>query len=272
MGKTNLTDKTLGSLKPAEKGKRRLIWDAQVPGLAARVTDKGKITFVFVKRFPGSPHPAPRKLGDYGSMTLAEARNEARGWLRLIDQGLDPLAEKERQDTQRRKEVERLEREEQRKRKNVFAAVAEDFIRDKLPRERKGHEAELDIRREFIPAWGMKVVADITATDVRAVVKAAKDRGAPYQAHNLLTLARRMFDWVIDQHIYGLETSPCDRLKPKTIIGQKKARTRVLSDDEMFALWRASLRVPYPYGAEARLLLLSGSAIAKSPMLRGGKN
>jgi integrase len=258
VGKINLTDRALGSLKPTKKGERRLIWDAQVPGLAVRITHTGRISFVFIKRYPGSPNPVPRKLGDYESMSLAEAREEARNWLKLIDKGLDPQTEKERQEEERRKEQQQRQQEELRKQRTAFAAVAEDFIKEKLPGERKGHEAELDIRREFIPAWGMKLIADISPADVREVVKAAKDRGAPYQAHNLLTLARRMFDWIIDQHVYGLETSPCDRLKPKALIGEKKARKRILSDDELRAFWRAAMRLPYPYGAEARLLLLIG--------------
>jgi integrase len=93
---------------------------------------------------------------------------------------------------------------------------------------------------------------------VRAVLKAAVDRGSPYQAHNLLVLARRLFSWAIDQHVYGLETSPCDRLKPKAIIGKKVFRTRIFNDDEWRALWRAARRLGYPYGPLFRMLMLTG--------------
>jgi integrase len=93
---------------------------------------------------------------------------------------------------------------------------------------------------------------------VRNVVKAVKDRGAPYQAHNLLVLARRLFSWAIDQHVYGLETSPCDRLKPKAIIGRRLLRKRVLDNDELRAFWRATARLGYPYGPLFRMLALTG--------------
>jgi hypothetical protein len=53
---------------------------------------------------------------------------------------------------------------------------------------------------DFLASWGKRPVTEITALGVRSVVKAAKDRGAPYQAHNLLVLARRLFSWAIDQH------------------------------------------------------------------------
>jgi hypothetical protein len=60
--KKPLTDRAIVALKPAPKGKRSLIWDALVPGLAVRVTDKGQRSFVLVTRYPGSRNPAPAPL------------------------------------------------------------------------------------------------------------------------------------------------------------------------------------------------------------------
>ncbi len=250
-----LNDRTLRALKPAPKSKTYLRKDGLVPGLWVRISDTGRRTFILITRFPGTPinpktgmrNPVPRALGKYGALTLEKARVKARDWLELIRQGKDPKHEEERQQLA-----------EQRKRANSFAAVAEDFIKDKLPDERKGAEVERDIRREFIPEWGGRPISDIAPHDVCKVVKAAKDRGAPYQAHNLLTTARRLFSWAIDQLVYGLESSPCDRLKPKTIIGKKVFRTRILDDDELRAFWRATARLGYPYGPLFRMLLLTG--------------
>jgi len=247
MAKQTLNDRVIKALKPAATGKRREVWDALVPGLGIRVTDTGAKSFVLVTRYPGSSNPARRALGSYGELTLEQARTKARRWLQLVERGVDPYVE-----------VERERAAEQRKRKNTFAAVAEDFINDKLATERRGKEVQRDIRREFIPVWGNRAITDIGAHDVRSVVKAAKDRGAPYQAHNLLGYARRLFSWAIDQHVYGLESSPCDRLKPKSIIGKKESRKRILSEDELRAFWRASTRLPYPYGPLLRILLLTG--------------
>src|SRR5262249_35123377 len=159
-----------------------------VPGFGVRVSDTGRRTFILVTRFPGSSNPTRRALGEYGALTLEKARGKARDWIELIRAGTDPREQEERQ-----------RRAEQQKRANSFAAVAEDFIKDKLAGERKGREVERDIRREFLPAWGERPIAEITPHDVRAMVKAAKDRGATYQAHNLLGHARRLFAWAIDQ-------------------------------------------------------------------------
>jgi integrase len=249
MPKKTLSDRTLKALarKPADKGKTYDVADTVVPGLSVRVSETGRRTFVLTLRYPGSRNPTRRKLGSYGELTLEKARNKARDWLELIRRGIDPAVHEERQRAA-----------ELRQRANTFAAVAEDFIKDKLPGERRGKDAERDIRREFMPAWERRPIAEISPHDVRAIVKAAKDRGAPYQAHNLLVLARRLFSWAIDQHVYGLETSPCDRLKPKAIIGKKVFRTRILSDEEWRALWKATEGMGYPYGPLFRTLALTG--------------
>jgi len=241
--KVRLSDRQMLALKPNVK--LRDVWDTVIPGFGVRVAPSGRKTFVLAARFDGK-HPTRRALGTYPAMTLAEAREAAADWVKLVKRGLDPKIEKKRQ---------RLA--EQRKRDTTFAAVAEDFIREKLPAERKGAEVERDIRRDLIPALGEQPITEITSRDVRDLIVAVKRRG-PYQAHNTLGHAKRLFNWAIDQQVYGLETSPCDRLKPKAIIGEKKHRQRVLSDDEIRALWRAASRLPYPYGSVAQLLLLTG--------------
>ncbi len=247
MAKRAITDRTVKSLKPAKAGKRYDLQDSIVPGLAVRVTERGHKSFALIARYPGSQNPTRRALGDYGALTLEQARHKARHWLELINKGVDPAIEAERE------KMAAL-----RKQKNTFAAVAEDFIKDKLSSERRGRDAERHIRREFLPRWGKLPVTNVAAAHVREVIKAAKDRGAPYEAHALLATARRLFSWAIDQQSYGLESSPCDRLRPKAIIGKKAARQRVLTDDEMRGLWKVSERIGYPYGPLYRMLALTG--------------
>ena len=77
--KKPLTDRAIRALKPASAGKRHLAWDAQVPGLAIRVTDRGVKTFTLVVRYPGSSNPAPRSLGVYGAITLEAAPGQGSG-------------------------------------------------------------------------------------------------------------------------------------------------------------------------------------------------
>jgi hypothetical protein len=95
LAKRPLTDRGIAAIRPAEPGKRKLYWDAVVPGLAVRVTDTGVKAFVLVKRFPGKPNPTARSIGKVGAVTLVAARAQAREWLAQIIAGRDPASEAE---------------------------------------------------------------------------------------------------------------------------------------------------------------------------------
>jgi integrase len=245
--KRSLTDRYLKSLKGSRDGKPYDIRDTEIRGLRVRVMPSGERTFVLLARYKHGCAPTRRALGGYPALGLAEAREKAREWRLLISRGIDPAQE------QARKRAAEL-----RKQKTTFLAVAEDFIREKLTSERKRREVERDIRREFIPVWGARPITDITALDVRALIKRVRDEGKTYQAHNLLGHVRRLYNWAIGQHVYGIESSPCDRLKPREIIGEKKERTRILNDAELRAAWRAADQIGYPYGPVFKLLMLTG--------------
>jgi integrase len=248
MPKRNLTDRTLKALKPAKPGRHYDVWDTKFPAFGVRVSDTGRRTFVLALRYPGGRNPTRRALGHYGPLTsLEQARAKASAWVDLVVRGIDPAIEAERQ---------RLA--EMRRQENSFAAVAEDFIRDKLPSERKGHEVACDIRRIFIPVWGKRPITDITPLEARNLIKGIKDAGTPAQARNVFGYARRLFNWAIDQHVYGLESSPCERLKPIAIIGKKEPRTRVLTDAELRAAWHAAGKLGFPYGPFYQMLMLTG--------------
>jgi len=81
---------------------------------------------------------------------------------------------------------------------------------------------------------------------------------APVQARNLLAYLKAFFNWAIERDTYGLESSPCEHLKAARIIGDRRAEDRTLNDAELFAFWRATRRMGYPYGPAYRVLLLSG--------------
>jgi hypothetical protein len=139
VAKRDFTDRFLKSIKPAEMGKRVVIYDAQIPGFGIRVTDHctddNKGAFVLITRFPGSSNPAPRRIGDYPAMSLAKAREIAREWREDIGQGIDPKV----------KEADRL-REEQRRRADTFAAVFGSYADDCLSTLRTGEAVKAAVR------------------------------------------------------------------------------------------------------------------------------
>jgi integrase len=245
--KRTLNDRLLKSLKPAPAGKTYDVMDTIVPGFGVRVSEKGRKTFMLVARYGGSKNPTRRAMGTYGALTLEAGRKKARHWLELIDAGKDPSVEAEKQ---RLAEIKRAE--------NSFEQVCEAFISEKLPGERQGKVVERDLRRVFIPAWGKRPVTDITPLDVIAIIRKFKQAGKAAAAYNLLGYARRLFAWCIDAQIYGLTTSPCDRLRSQKIIGKRNIGQRVLNSTELRALWLASEKTGYPYGPYFQMLALSG--------------
>jgi len=271
MAKETLTDRRLKALKPAPTGGRYEIMDTLVPGFGIRVTDKGKKTFVLVARFPGSKigktgtiDPTRRALGIYGALTLDGARQKAQEWHALVQRGVDP------KDRDRQRHA-----DEQRRRDNSFGAVVEDYIRlaavgadEARPLQRKGLVVARELRDEFVNdkivdgkrRVGLKArpIDAITRHDIIRVIDDAVARGARYQAHNLLGHVRTLFNWAISRGVYDVESSPCDRMRPKQVIGRKALRTRVLTDREIRAFWRASGRLGYPYGPLFRLLAITG--------------
>ena len=235
-----LTDRTLITLRAAS-GKRYEVWDLATPGLGVRVNSAGRKVFVLSARYPGRTHFERRRLGEYPIMTLAEARSEAERWKRLVTQGIDPKADRARAQA------------------NTFARVAEDyFAHPHRQGRRRRHEVERAIRRVFIPIWGDRHITTIDRSDVRAMINATVARGKEGMAYLLLAYIRRLFNWAIDQDVYGIDRSPCDRLRPASIIGKRTARTRILSETELRALWLACERIGYPFGPFVQLLTLTG--------------
>jgi integrase len=257
--KANLTDRTLGALKrkPAEPGKRYDLWDMSQAGFGVRVNDKGHCVFMVAKRLAGKKHPTRFTVGPYPSLSLAAARKKARGLISDLEEGISP-----------REKEEAREREEVRRRQDTFAAVAEAFIEKHVSKLRTGDNVQATIRRELIGRWGERPIADIRRRDVTLMLEETVERGSPYTAYHLLAYCRKLWNWAIARELYGLETSPCDRISPKDLIGPREPRQRVLTDDEIRLVWKATAWSPnepgglgYPIAPLVRALLITGQRL-----------
>src|SRR5690242_13581137 len=169
--KTTLTVKLIRSpkLRPA-KG-RVFIWDSQVPGLGLRVTDKDDRGFYLVKRYPGSPHPAPRLLAKLGELDLAKVRAKAPDWIALLERGVDP-----RLDAARKRAA------EQQRQDATLAAVWRayyDAEGGRLARTDEIKRAGEAFRRQ----WGIRPADEITPAEIAAYFRAFR-KMAPAEGRN----------------------------------------------------------------------------------------
>jgi integrase len=245
-----LTDPAIKKAKPAPKGKRYDIWDASTPNFGVRVTSTGQKTFVVMKRLNG--RLIRRKLGDYPALNLAKARKLAQAALEDIGDGVDPKVR------QREREV-----EEMRKRAGLFRIVVQDFTRLHLVKLRSGDEIKTVIERELVPRWGRRPIADITRREIREAVEAVFDRGAPYAANRLLAFTRKLFNWARDREL--IEFNPAAGLKPP---GQESRRERVLDDDEVCRLWKATGAMSKAFGMMLRFLLVTAQRREEVGLMR----
>jgi len=212
-------------------------------------------------RYPGSVHFKRRELGEVGAITLAAARDKARAWISNIKLGRDP------------REVERAATTAAMlSAANTFACVADEFIARHLQGKRKARVVEREIRTELIPVLGARQISEITRRDIVQLVEAIADRGrTAAHARNIYGHVKTLFNWAIARDIYGLEVSPCDRIQPKALFGEKRIRERALDDDELRALWRACHRLGYPYGSLVQWIMLTGCRLDEARQARWGE-
>jgi integrase len=229
--KKPLTDRAITAAKSAEPGKRRLLWDAIVPGLALRVTDQGAKSFALITRYPGSPNPAPRSLGTYGAISLAAARAKAQDWLKLIAAGVDPTIR------------------ESEKREETFQAIAENYFSRKAKDHRSREWAEATLARLVYPTLGAKPIETISRGEIVRLLDGIEDERGPIMANRTLGLISRIMNWHASRTEFR---SPIVRGMARAA---EQPRSRILTDDEIRALWAVSGL----FGSLVRFILLTAT-------------
>jgi hypothetical protein len=182
--KRTLTDRFLKSVAAAPKGKHADFADSIVPGLAVRVSGTGQKTFVLVSRFPGRNNPTRRAIGSYPAMTIDKARTRARGWLELIERGIDPAVQV----------ASEVETNRQRQ-NNTFRAVAATFIDKHVGSRRTAIPITQLIERKLVAPWGDRPIDTIAKRDIIELVEGVRQASGTEAARQTLIYARRLFGW-----------------------------------------------------------------------------
>jgi integrase len=121
----------------------------------------------------------------------------------------------------------------------------------------------------LIPHWGDKPIGTITAIDVHERIEVLVEAEKPEAARRLFEIIRRIFNWALARPSYKIDRSPADRMKPGELIGKKTIRRRVLTNDELRVLWRASKRTGFPFGPMIRMLMLT--ALRRGEVAEAGR-
>ena len=248
--KRDFTDRYLKAIKPAEQGKRVIVYDAQVPGFGIRITDKSneesRGTFVLVGRIPGSSNPTARAIGEYPATTLADARETARLWRADIRAGVDPKV----------KEAERR-REDERRRADTFRAAFDAFADDHLSSLRTGDVVAKAVRKLVYPHWADRPISEIRRADINELIRSVK-KTAPIGANRLLAYLKKFFGWALDQDL--IEASPAAAVKRPS---KENKRDRVLTELEIRLIWAACDEIGDAFARAVQLLLVTAQRRAE---------
>ncbi len=210
-----LTETRIKAAKPGKHTDER--------GLYLLVTPKGSKLWHYRYSFAGKEKLLA--LGAYPVVTLAMAREKHLDARRLLDAGVDPMAQKKKEKLAAKVAAE-----------NSFNAVAEKW----LAHWREGvtaHHADDTERRmqtNILPALGARPIAEIDAAELVAMVKAVEKRGARDVAKRALETTGQIFRYAI-AHGYATrnpaaEIKPRDVLKPTVRVNFARVDSKELGD------------------------------------------
>jgi integrase len=233
LAKRPLTDRAIAALRAEPKS--RLVWDAIVPGFAVRVGATGAKSFLLVARF-GSSNPTARSLGKVGAITLEDARAQAREWLKLLASGVDPA--------QARVAAQR----------DTLGAICAEYLAREGSKLRSAEWVRSTLERLVLPALGARQIAEVRRSDIIRLLDAIEDGRGPVMANRTLTILGRVLSW---------HAGRSDDYSSPIIRGMAKrkevARDRILTDEELRAVWLATTPEPPVYSAFVRFLLLTAA-------------
>lgn len=236
-----LTTKAVEAARPTEK--RREIPDPALSGLYLIVQPSGAKSWALRYRYAGKPKKLT--LGRWPIMGVAEARIAASEAVETVELGDDPGAAK-RASKAARIEAQLSERDH-------FRSLFEVYKRRRLSQLKAGSTVVLVLEKHVLPQWGARKVQDIVRRDVIELLDSIVDGGRAVTANRVRAYLSAFFGWCVEREV--IEVSPVVGTKPPAPEG---SRARVLTDDEIRWLWRASDDVGQPFGPFAKLLLLTG--------------
>ena len=183
-----------------------------------RVYPTGTKVFFYVFSFDGRQHYL--NLGKYPACSLTEARKRLREAKSKLDNGINPLTERQTAETLRRQTP------------TVEELAKEYMEKHVIPNKKDKDKDKYCLKRDILPAWGKRKASDIKKRDVILLLESVVDRGSPGQSNNVLGVARKMFNFAIERDL--LEHTPFTGVKA---LGPKNARTRFLTEQEIKIMW-----------------------------------
>jgi integrase len=228
-----LADARIRALKPRPAG------HYEVPdgrGLVLRIHASGRRTWMLRATDGRTGEQVRRALGEYPAMGLSEARAKADEWRQSLRRGIDP--------TKPPGEM-------------TVRSALDGWLRDANLR------SEAQIRRRFelhvLPRIGKRLLAELQLKDIARLLRELRhDKGLTAEVNRVRSSLSALFAWGKSQgeivHNPVLDT---ERVSEPSDQREKAGQTRILTLDELVAIWRAAEGDVSPlFSALVRLLIL----------------
>jgi integrase len=243
----NLSEQTIKRLPVPATGNSityfpgAMIQGAKAPrGFGVRVTASGARAFILNYRLRGREHRFT--IGAWPDWSALKAVREARELRQRVDRGEDPL--KDRAPIPKTKSV-----------SNVIDDFMMRYVRNKERPLRSANQIQSAFERLVKPRIGKIGVYELRRSHVAEMLDRVEDEAGPVQADRVRAYLRKALSWYAERddefNLNAAFVRVGSRANPK-----ERARTRVLSDDELRIIWPL-LADAGTFGALLRTLLLT---------------
>ena len=215
MAKLKLTKSAVDAAQPQAQPIE--LRDTLVPGFLCKITPAGRKVFMLQYRTNAGERRKPA-LGQYGELTVEQARSLAQEWLAQVRRGGDPAADKAEARTAPTV-------------KELCAKFMEDYSKQRnKPSTQKGYQSVID--RNIIPMIGRLKVRDVKRPDIAGMMK--KMAHKPADANRTFGVMRRMFNLA---EVWGYRSDGTNPCRHVPMYPNGKA-THLISDEDMGRIFR----------------------------------
>jgi integrase len=242
--KKRLTDRFLESVVPPATG-RAVYIDESAPGLELRVSSDGRKSWS-IRYKPKGGERQRETYGTYPAVKLADARRRARDIAAAAAKGIDLPVHEKRQ------------REEQRKVSNRPRTVA-DLLDEYVDRYCKPNQRRWTLTKRMFdshvkPALGKVALVELRRGDIVELLDDLQnEKGLGAQVNRVRSQILAALNWAIEREY--LDVNPAATVKRRKI---ETSRDRVLTDDELRAIWQVADSLPEPSRSLVKSWILTG--------------
>jgi integrase len=137
---------------------------------------------------------------------------------------------------------------------NTLQSISQEYLKRRAGELRSKKQIQSALERLVYPKLGSRQIAEIRRSEISRLLEDIADEQGPVAADYVLSVVRRIMNW---------HASRSDDFRSPIVPGMaqtkpaERTRERILTDDELRAIWKAAEEGSGPFGALLRFILLT---------------